>query len=1032
VLFCDLVESTALAGRLDPEELREVVQVYQATCAEVIQRYDGHIAQYLGDGLLVYFGYPRAHEDDARRAIHTGLGMVEAIGTLNTRLAQKKGVQLAVRVGIHTGLVVVGEMGGGGRQERLALGETPNVAARIQGVAAPDTVVISAASLRLVQGVFSAEDIGIQVLKGVATPVQVYRVLADSGVLSRLDRTVPRGLTPLVGRELEVTLLLERWAQVKEGIGQVVLLSGEPGIGKSRLVEMLKAHVGQEPHTRLECRCSAYHQHSALYPVIELLQHALAFTSDDSPDKKVQKLEAALSRSHIDLSDTVPLFAALLSLPLPDRYAPLSLTPQRQRQKTLEALLALVLELAAQQPVLFIVEDLHWIDPSTLEFLTLLVDQGPTGRLFTLFTCRPEFRSPWGTRAHLTPITLNRLPRRFVEVMVARVAGDKALPSTVVQQVVAKTDGVPLCVEELTKMVLESGLLREEDDRYELTGALPPLAIPTTLHDSLMARLDRLAAVKEVAQLGATLGREFSYDLLQAIAQWDEGTLRRGLQQLVAAEFLYQRGLPPQATYRFKHALIQDAAYQSLLRSTRQQHHQRIAQVLEVRFPEICETQPELLAHHYTEAGLTEQAVTYWQRAGERAVERSAQGEAISHLTKGLELVRTLPDTPERIQHELPLQITLGASLMATKGYAALEVEHAYTRARELCQQMGETPQLFSVLRGLWAYYLTRMELHVALELGEQLLRLAQSVQSQSLLVRAHFTLGQTLFHLGEFSTACAHVEDGITLFDSQRRSVRAMPDPGLGCLCYAGGVWWMLGYPDQGLKRIHEALTLAREQSHAFSLAFALFFAAICHQYRREVQVTQERADALISLTTEQGFGYLLVLGKIMEGWAQAEQGQREEGITQMRQGLTAMGAAGAEIVRPYFLGLLSEAHRKEGQTEEGLRVVAEALAAGRETGQRYYEAELYRLKGELLLARSAEQQVEAEACLQQALDITRRQEAKSLELRAAMSLSRLWQQQGRRSEARALLAPVYAWFTEGFDTADLQEAKALLQALA
>jgi predicted ATPase len=938
-----------------------------------------------------------------------------------------------VRLGIHTGLVVVGDVGGGTRQEQLALGETPNLAARLQGIAAPNTLVISAATLHLLGGFFVCQSLGTPFLKGLAQPLEVYQVRYESAARSGLEAAGSTGLTPLVGREQEVALLRERWAQVKDGTGQVVLLSGEAGIGKSRLVQVLAEHVATKPQAWLTpCQCSPYHQHTALYPMIDLLERvALHFDRAESPSQKLRKLEGLLVQYGLPLAEAVPLFTALLSLPLTADYAPLHMSPEQQKQKTLHALLTMLLRIAAQQPVLFVMEDLHWVDPSTLEFLSLLVDQGPTARILALFTFRPDFSPPWTGGSHLTQVTLPRLPRREAAEMTGRVAQGKALPPEVVEQVVAKTDGVPLFVEELTKMVLESGLLQEREERYELTGPLPPLAIPATLHDSLMARLDRLAAVKGMAQLGATLGREFSYGLLQAVSPWDEGTLQRGLQQLVAAEFLYQRGLPPQATYRFKHALIQEAAYQSLLRSTRQQHHQRIAQVLEARFPDLCATQPELLAHHYTEAGLSAQAIPYWQRAGERAVERSAQAEAISHLTKGLELVRTLPDTPERIQHELPLQITLGASLMATKGYAALEVERAYTRARELCQQMGETPQLFSVLRGLWAYYLTRMELHIALELGEQLLRLAQNVQSQSLLVRAHFTLGQTLFHLGEFSTACAHVEDGITLFDPQRRSVRAMPDPGLGCLCYAGGVQWMLGYPDQGLKRIHEALTLAREQSHAFSLAFALFFAAICHQYRREVQVTQERAEALISLTTEQGFGYLLVLGKIMAGWAQAEQGQREEGITWIRQGLTGMRAAGAEIVRPYFLALLSEAHRKEGQTEEGLRVVAEALAAGRETGQRYYEAELYRLKGELLLARSAEQQVEAEACLQQALDIARRQQAKSLELRAATSLSRLWQQQGKRAEARELLAPVYGWFTEGFDTADLQEAKALLEEL-
>ena len=631
VLFCDLVDSTALASQLDPEELREVVRAYQATCAKVIARFEGHIAQYLGDGLLVYFGYPLAHEDDAQRAVGAGLGMVEAMGQLNTRLGQERGVQLAVRLGCHTGLVVVGEVGEGPRQEQLALGETPNLAARLQAIAAPNTLVISAATFQLLGGFFACQPLGTPLLKGFAQPLEIYQVLYESTARSRLEAAGSTGLTPLVGREQDVGLLRERWAQVKDGVGQVVLLSGEAGIGKSRLVQVLKEHVATEPQAWLTpCQCSPYYQHSALYPMIDLLERVvLRFDREESPQQKLSKLEGLVVQYGLPLAEAVPLLAALLSLPLPADYAALPLSPEQQKQKTLQALLTMLLRIAAQQPVLFVMEDLHWVDPTTLELLSLLVDQGPTARILALFTFRPDFSPPWTGRSHLTQVTLPRLPRRQAVEMTGLVAHNKALPTEVVEQVVAKTDGVPLFVEELTKMVLESGLLQERAERYELTGSLPPLAIPTTLHDSLMARLDRLAAVKGLAQLGATLGREFSYDLLQAVAPWDEDTLQRGLHQLVAAEFLYQRGLPPQATYRFKHALIQDAAYQSLLRSTRQQHHQRIGQVLEARFPELCETQPELLAHHYTEAGLNAQAIPYWQRAGQRAVERSANLEAI-------------------------------------------------------------------------------------------------------------------------------------------------------------------------------------------------------------------------------------------------------------------------------------------------------------------------------------------------------------------------------------------------------------------
>jgi TOMM system kinase/cyclase fusion protein len=1035
VLFCDLVDLTTLARQLDPEDYREVVRAYQATCAAAIQYFDGYIAQYLGDGLLVYFGYPQAHEDDAQRAVRAGLEILDALAPLKARLAADKGIRLAVRLGIHTGLVVVGAMGAGGRQEALALGDTPNVAARLQGLAAPDTVVVSDATWRLVQGYFACDDLGPQTLKGVETSVQVYRVLGTSGAQSRLDIVSPRGLTPLVGREAEVALLCERWAQARDGLGQVVLLSGEAGIGKSRLAQVLQEHIAVEPHTRLEWRCSPYAQQSPLHPVIAHLHRLLRWRPDDTPAEKLHTLEETLATSGLALPEAVPLLAALLSLPLPERYPPLTLTPQRQRQKTLEALLAWLLTEATRQPVLFMVEDLHWIDPSTLEFLTLFLDQGPATRILTLLTCRPEFLSPWGFRAHLTPLALNRLPRPQVPQMIGRVTGGKALPPEVVEQIVAKTDGVPLFVEELTKMVQESGLLREGEDRYELTGPLPPLAIPATLHDSLMARLDRLATVKDVAQLGATIGRTFAYELLQAVSPLDEATLQHGLRQLVEAELVYQRGVPPQAAYTFKHALIQDAAYQSLLRSTRQQYHQRLAQVLAERFPETAETQPELLAHHYTEAGLSAPAVVYWQRAGQRASERSAHMEAIAHLTRGLEVLNTLPDTPERTQQELVLQTTLGPALLATKGYAAPEVGKVYARAQELCQQVGETPQIFPTLYGLFYFHVIRAEFHRARELADQLLRMAQHQHDQTFLLLAHHALTVPLFHLGELTLCLTHQEQGMALYDARQHHALAFRygiDLGVYFLSLAARPLWLLGFPEQARTSIREALTLARKLAHPFSLAFTLHWAATTHQLRQEAPAAQEQAEVSMAFSREQGFALWVPGGTVLRGWALTEQGQMEEGIAQMRQGMTAWQATGAEVDRPYYLALLAEGYGKAGRAEEGLHVLAEALAVTDAIEERYYEAELYRLQGELLLAGSREHHAEAEPCFRQALAIARRQQAKSLELRAAMSLARLWQQQGKQAEAHQLLAEIYNWFTEGFDTADLQEAKALLEELA
>jgi TOMM system kinase/cyclase fusion protein len=1037
VLFCDLVDSTVLASQLDPEELREVVRAYQETCARVVARFEGHIAQYLGDGLLVYFGYPLAHEDDAQRAVRTGLGMIEALGQLNTRLTQERGVHLAVRLGIHTGLVVVGEVGGGSRQEQLALGETPNLAARLQGMAAPNTLVISAATLQLLGGFFTYQSLGTSVLKGLAQPVEVYQVLHESTARSRLEAAASTGLTPLVGREQEVALLRERWTQVKDGFGQVVLLSGEAGIGKSRLVQVLKEQVATEPQAWLTpCQCSPYHQNTALYPLIDLLERVvLRFDREESPQQKLRKLEGHLVQYGFPLAEAVPLHASLLSIPLTADYAPLPLSPEQQKQKTLQALLTTLLRIAAHQPVLFVMEDLHWVDPSTLEFLSLLVDQGPTARILALFTFRPDFSPPWTGRAHLTQVMLHRLPRRQAAEMAGRVAHGKTLPAEVMEQVVARTDGVPLFVEELTKMVLESGLLQEREERYELTGPLPPLAIPTTLHDSLMARLDRLATVKSLAQLGATLGREFPYALLQAVSPWDEGTLQRGLHQLVEAEFLYQQGLPPEATYLFKHALIQEAAYQSLLRSTRQQYHQRIAQVLEARFPERCETQPELLAHHYTEAGLAERAIGYWQRAGQQASERSANLEAVSHFTTGIELLKTLPETPAHTQQALTLHIALGAALQMAKGFAAPEVERAYARARELCQQVSETPEIVPVLYGLWRFYLGRAQFHTARELGETLLRLAQRADDPALMVIADYALGTTWFLLGALPTARQHLEEGIARYTPDQRRAplfRMGHDPGVSCQSWAAMSLWFLGYQEQAVVCLDDSLTLAHALSHPFSLASAHVFAAVVSQVCRDMSEVHEHADAAVMLSTEQGFTLWAAWGASLRGWALAMQGQGEAGMAQVRQGIAACRATGTALLVPYFYTVLADVADHLGYTEDALQALAEAHTLVEQQEERWWEAEVCRLQGVLLLRQPGTPPADAEAWLQQALDVARRQEAKSLELRAAMSLGRLWQQQGKRQEAYDLLAPIYHWFTEGFATADLQDARALLSELS
>jgi class 3 adenylate cyclase/tetratricopeptide (TPR) repeat protein len=918
VMFCDVVDSTTLSGQLDPEEYRDVLRAYQAACVEAIQRYDGYIAQHLGDGLLVYFGFPTAHEDDAQRAILAGLGMLDAMHTRNTRLGQAHGVRLSIRVGIHTGLTVIGDIGAGQKHELLALGEAPNIAARIQSLAAPATVVISADTSRLVEGYFTVEDLGRQTLRGVAEPLQVYRVLRHSGAQSRLDIVGPRGLTPLVGREQEVDFLLERWHRVKAGQGQVVLLSGEPGIGKSRLVQVLKDHVTSEPHARLECRSLPHYQHSALYPIIDLLQRLLQWQHDASPDEKLDQLAQALGQYRLPVQETIPLLAPLLSLPLSeDRYPPLTFSPQRQRQKTLEVILAMLLEPAAQRPVLFILEDLHWTDPSTLELLQLLMDQIPTVSFCALLTCRPTFQPPWSSRSYVTQVTLSRLGQPQVERMAEHVAGGKRLPAEVLRQIVEKTDGVPLFVEEMTKAVLESGILHDVNGHYELTGSVSAFAIPATLHDSLMARLDRLGTAKAVAQYAAVLGRHFSYAVLHAVSQLDEPTLQRELGRLVDAELLYQRGLPPQATYLFKHALIRDIAYESLLRSTQQGYHQRVAQVLEAQFPEIAATQPELLAHHYTEAGLNEQAVGYWQKAGQRAIERSAHAEAIRHLTSALGLLRFLPETLEWRRRECEIQTALGAVYIAAQGWGTSNMERAYMRALELGRQMDDPSTLFPILIGLLAIYQVRADYYQAQQQGEELLRLAPRVHDPYALPAAHQLLGEPLMYQGQLAAAHAHYAHVLTsLNPASPRPAWLWFDLRVIALSHQTLTFWLLGYPMQALQRGQEARVAAQELAHPWTSGYGVLLLATCLFYHchQDSSKVLEGAEALIALADEQGFAALRILGSCWRGWALAQAGQGEEGMAQLREGIAAWEALGGGFLRSIFLGLLAEVYGRTG----------------------------------------------------------------------------------------------------------------------
>jgi class 3 adenylate cyclase/predicted ATPase len=1029
VLFCDLVDSTPLSGRLDPEELREVVRAYQDTCARVISRYEGHIGLYLGDGLLVYFGFPRAHEDDAQRAVRAGLGILEALGQLNTVLTQERGVSLDVRLGCHTGLVVIDDIAGATPRDQQAFGETLNIAARLQAVAAPNTLVIGALTYQLLGGVFACQALGTPPLKGVTQSLEVYQVLHESTARTRLEAVGTSELTPLVGRESEVALLFERWAEVEEGRGHVVLLGGEAGIGKSRLVRLLTEKAATAEWWLTPCQCSPYYQHTAFYPLIDLLERVvLRFDRHEPSTNKLHKLERFLVENGSP-AEALPLFASLLSIPAGAGYRCPDMSPEEQKPRTMRALLSVLFNIAVKQPVLFVIEDLHWADPTTLELLSLAVKELDAKRILALFTYRPDFQPPWAGRSNVTEMSLLRLPPDQAAELAAHVAQGKRLPEEVLNQVVNNTDGVPLFVEELTKMLLESGLLKERDARYELTGPLPALAIPNTLHDSLMARLDRLAEVKGLAQLCASLGREFNYSLLRDVSVWDEEALRRGLGQLVAAGFVYEQGLPPEATYRFKHALIRDAAYQSLLKSTRQQYHRRIAEALESRFPDTVATHPELLAHHYSEAGLSGEALPYWRAAGQRALERSASREAVSHVRKGLEALSALPDTHERAQQELTLQIMMGAALGATAGQQA--TKQVYARACELARQVGTTPELFPALWGFWYANIARGEMRPARAQAQQFLELAQRQQDSLVLAAGHRMVANTAWWQGELADALEHCRQGLAFYDPKQHRASVVSygqDSGVVCGWIKALTLWVLGYPDQARHEMAQTLAHARALAHPFSVAQTLHFASHLHQLHREPEAAQRYAEQALALCNEHGFEAYGKWCLLPRGWALAQQNRVKEGISDIETGLATRRATRAEAVLPWFLALLGEAHGAVGEFDEGLRTLEEALWWVQHNDEHLYEAEVHRLKGELLIGQATPNVAEAEKCFEEALAVSARQGAKSWHLRAANSLGRLWWQQEKQHSARELLEPVYSWFTEGLDTADLRDAKALL----
>jgi class 3 adenylate cyclase/predicted ATPase len=1008
VMFVDLVGSTALAARLDPEDMREVLRAYQDACAGVIARFEGFVAKFMGDGVLAYFGYPRAHEDEAERATRAGLALVKTIGGLKAN-----GEALAARVGIATGLVVVGDLiGEGAAQEQVVVGETPNLAARLQAVAAAGQVVIAEPTRRLLGASFELEDLGEHDLKGIDRPVNAFAVAGERSVESRFEARSGLALLPMVGRDQELALLLERWTQAKTGEGQGVLLVGEAGIGKSRISRALLDAVANEPHTRVRYQCSPYHADSPLWPVIQQLSHAAGLGADDPVEARLDKLEALLDQA--DGRDAAPLIADLLGLGGEGRYGPLDLTPQARRARTLEALVAQLLGLAARQPVLVVLEDAHWIDPTTLEMIEQGLDRIAAARVLLLLTSRPDHQPALAAHPHGTRLTLNRLGRAGVEAIVARLGGDH-LPGETIDAIIARTDGVPLFVEELTKAVLETG----------------EASIPASLHDSLMARLDRIPEVKEFAQIAACIGREFDHPLLAAVVDRTESDLRSALDQLAHAELIFRRGTPPDARYVFKHTLVQDAAYQSLLKGRRQQLHARIAEILEQQFPDKAETEPELFARHYTVAGLTEAGVDYWERAGARATERSALVEAINHYRKGLELLSALADGPKRNQLELALQMGLGDAFSWMRGFAATEVEAAYSRAHDLSRQMDETPELFRIVWGLWHFFIIRGDLAKAQELSREVAQLGQRLQDPSLLPHIHRTLGETALWRGEFAAAQRESLKCFVGAGPPPRPIPGVQDPLVMCGTWLAYSLWHLGYPDQALARVDALLERAKASALSGDLGAALNIAAWVRVLRRDTRTAREFAETALQFNEERGHAFHVAIAAVLLGSALVAEEHDASGLAKVRDGAAASDATGAGIFQPWYLALLAAAHAQLGDPEAGLAALAEAETRMGQSGERWPEAEIHRLKGELMLSMEGADG-EAERCFRRSIEVARAQQARSSELRAAASLARLWRDQGKRAEARDLLAPVYGWFTEGFDTPDLKDAKALLEALS
>jgi predicted ATPase len=982
----------------------------------------------LGDGILVYFGYPEAHENDAERAVRAGLELIAAVSALKTPAS------LRTRVGIATGIVVVGDLiGSGEAQERGIVGETPNIAARLQGIAEPNTVVIAEATRRLLGNLFDLVDAGVKEIKGIATPVRAWMALRPAVVESRFEALHASGLTALVGREEEVELLLRRWTRAKSGEGQVVLLSGEAGIGKSRLTAALMERLAAEPHTRLRYFCSPQHIDSALYPIVGQMERAAGLAHDDTPQAKLDKLDLLLAQTSTTAQD-VALFAEMLSLQNDGRYPALALSPVQRRQRTLDVLIARIEALARQNPVLMIVEDAHWSDPTSLELFGRVVDRIRSLRAVLVVTFRSEFESPWIGRAHVTALTINRLTEREIGAMIDRVVGNKLLDARVRQDIAERTDGIPLFVEEMTKAVLEAG----NESAAEQTAAAvapPALAVPASLHASLMARLDRLGPAREVAQIGAAIGREFSHSLLAEVLRMPDAELQYALDRLIEAGLLFRKGVPPHTTYLFKHALVQDAAYGTLLRSKRQHIHSEITSTIEEAFPEMVEMQPEILARHCAEAGLDEKAQKYWRTAGEQAVRRASNREAIGHFRQALALNEKLPPDIGRSRTELAILSQLGPALMSVHGWSAPEVGVVFERAEDLARQLESSVDLAPPLTGLWLFHTARGQFSRSNEITNELFNVARTLDDPDILLQAHHCAWPIQWFRGEIRNAKAHADAGLSLYDATRharhRFLYLGHDPAVCALSIKAILQWVLGHPTQGLRLENEAIGLARRLQHAPSLAHALWFVCQAQVARNDATTVLDTATELLALSEEHGLPQTRAVALAYLGWAIGQTKDVAQGVQHLEEGLVAFSQLGLRSNLCLAICLLAETYLAGGRNESGMEQANRALAASSEIGDRWCLPRIYMTHARLLQQASPKASA-AGASLRKALEVASLQCAKGWELRAATSLAQLLRDKGKRDEARDVLAPVYGWFTEGFDTRDLKEAKALLDALA